>query len=90
MAPDNKKVLRRLRATPQAKAGFKRHFTEAGAQQALDDMVQRLDEANPNNQWRLVSLGHWSFKLVWLRLNDVAGSLPDEESVQSDYLCALQ
>lgn len=84
MAPDNKKVVRRLRATPQAKAGFKRHFTEAGAQQALDDMIQRLDEANPNNQWRLVSLGHWSFKLVWPQATqEVQGIQGDEKSDQA-------
>jgi hypothetical protein len=61
MAPGNKRVLRRLRFNPPPKT----HFTPSGAQQALDNAVAKIDEANPGNQWKLVSLGRWRFKLVW-------------------------
>jgi hypothetical protein len=47
------------------KAGPHKCFTPEGAETVLNSMVEKIEDANPNNKWRLVPIGGYSFKLVW-------------------------
>lgn len=83
LTPDNKRVLRKFRVRPPRQRIARHHgtaaqqvfevkttFTEKGAEQALERVLNAIDDNNPNHKYRLVALGNYKYRLVWDESDD--------------------
>jgi len=69
MTPDNKRVFKRIRIVPPRTVvkgvEVKNYWTPADAEAQLEEAITSIDNHNPGHRYSLVSIGHFTYRLVW-------------------------
>lgn len=63
----------------------RQYFTPDGAEAALYKLIGHLDDSNPGNQWRLVRIGYWQFKLVWEDRAELDANKSEELGIDHEF-----